>query len=142
MKEIKTSPDLERMIEYARFVTGEEKAFTAAAYLVAVIDVLTGRFEIGDDEIADYANAFLPYRKIDITEMRKRLIENISHSDTTEKYDEVYIRTFIQDAELMAEKAGRDTVIPKDLFMAIILRPDRVSAECMRDTCSDEDGLY
>lgn len=136
MKEIKRSSELEKMLDYACKIEGAEGVLTAAGFLVAVIDAVTGVLHCEGAELKDYLYAFFPETKTDIIKVKELLIESIRSPQKlniytdAKKHNEVFIKTVMADAELMAEKAGRELMISKDLYLSIILRPDGIIKSC------------
>ncbi len=136
MIEIRKSLSVKRLINDARNIEGAEGRISAAGFLVAVIDwIVSGKC---DDEVLETCvRAFLHTDKTDILFVREIFLEYVKKpqladlGDDPVKYNEVYIKTVVEDAELMAEKDERDVILPKDLFLCIILRPDRVIRRCL-----------
>lgn len=134
MREIKYSPETEKFFEYACNIHGAEGRLTAAGFMLAAVDFLMGKFGERDEELHLYTSAFLPGQKIDIRELRTYLAESIMkpESEKEKKYNDAYIRAVIADADLVAEKAGREEILPKDVFLCISTRTDRVTESCLR----------
>ena len=70
MTEIKKSSELEKMLDYARKIECAEGVLTAAGFLVAVIDAVTGLLCCECGELKDYMRAFFPKTKTDIIKMK------------------------------------------------------------------------
>ncbi len=134
MREIKYAPETEKFFEYARSIDGAEGKLTAAGFMIATVDFLLGNFGERDEELHLYTSAFLPGNKIDIRELRIYLAESMAEpkSEKEKKYDEAYIKAVLADADFAAEKAGREAVLPKDVFLCISTRTDRVTEACLR----------
>ncbi|MBQ3137645.1 MAG: hypothetical protein IJB74_09220 [Clostridia bacterium] len=132
MREYRYTAETEKFFEYARMLDGAQGELTSAGFMVASVDFLTRDFGERDEELYICVSAFLPGECVDIREFRRLLTESMTSpkSERDQKYDRAYIEAVIADADFMAEKQGRECITPKDVFLCIITRRDKVTQEC------------
>ena len=133
MAEFKYTSALEQLIQYAKALCDEKNVpFTAERYLIAIIDLIEGRFGLEHDEIA--AKCTLKEilgEDLDFPKVRNDLLGYIASKKGSSFLDDLYMKKRLTDANAKAQTNGMDCISPELLLRCIVDDPSEAIKLCL-----------
>lgn len=130
MADVKNNPLLNKLIEHAKALNiGSNSTFTAEKYVVSVIDFVTDpdAFELTDEEknsLLGQLQANIPFKKIDLDEVKKQFMEHIGSNKTYSYVDGIYMQRHLFKAKETAKSKGLEELSPEILLESIFSDPN------------------